>query len=186
GDTARFGPRLRALGPDLSRPVGQPMPSPRIGRPSHRAGHRRPHAPAGRRVARLALRAGPLRSRRGVALASGTERRSTGSPLPGGSDNRMTLLRPALVAGLWTFVLVLPCAAQRAIATNVPKPISIPLHELQTPYGQRTDAFRRLLFELRFQPLSNVAQLQANPSESILILLGEPSFLSKGSFPQGL
>src|SRR5262249_41995587 len=120
------------------------------------------------------------------ALASGTERRSTGSPLPGGSDNRMTLLRPALVAGLWTFVLVLPCAAQRAIATNVPKPISIPLHELQTPYGQRTDAFRRLLFELRFQPLSNVAQLQANPSESILILLGEPSFLSKGSFPQGL
>src|SRR5262249_20091231 len=147
---------------------------------------RRPHAPAGRRGARLALRAGPLCSRRGVALPSGTERRSTRPPLPGGGDNRMTLLRPTLVAGLLTFVLVSPCAAQKAIATNVPKPINIPLHELQTPYGQRTDAFRRLLFEIQFQPWHNFGELLANPSESILIVLGEPGFLSKNNFPHGL
>jgi hypothetical protein len=98
----------------------------------------------------------------------------------------MTLLRPALVAGLLTFVLVSPCAAQKAIVTNVPKPINIPLHELQTPYGQRTDAFRRLLFEFQFQPRRNFGELQANPSESLLIVLGEPGFLSKNNFPQGL
>jgi hypothetical protein len=98
----------------------------------------------------------------------------------------MTLLRPTLVAGLLTFVLVSPCAAQKAIATNVPKPINIPLHELQTPYGQRTDAFRRLLFEIQFQPWHNFGELLANPSESILIVLGEPGFLSKNNFPHGL
>ncbi|HEY7155961.1 MAG TPA: DUF4350 domain-containing protein [Gemmataceae bacterium] len=98
----------------------------------------------------------------------------------------MTLLRPALVAGLLTFALVSPCAAQKSIATNVPKQINIPLYELQTPYGQRTDAFRRLLFELQFQPRRNFGELQPNPSESLLIVLGEPGFLSKNNFTQGL
>ena len=54
------------------------------------------------------------------------------------------------------------------------------------PYGQRTDAFRRVLFEFRFQPLHTFADLQANPSESLLIVLGDPHCLSKSTFPQGL
>jgi hypothetical protein len=53
-------------------------------------------------------------------------------------------------------------------------------------YGKRTDAFRRLLFELRFQPVTDFAALRAKPSESLLIVLGDPSCLSKNNFPQGL
>ncbi|HWG44969.1 MAG TPA: hypothetical protein VN688_19525 [Gemmataceae bacterium] len=62
------------------------------------------------------------------------------------------------------------------------KQISLP----QLPYGQRTDAFRRLLYELKFQPLKTFAELQLNPSESVLIVLGDPSCLSRGYFPEGL
>ncbi len=54
------------------------------------------------------------------------------------------------------------------------------------PYGQRTDAFRRLLYEFKFQPLKTFAQLQAKPSESVLIVLGDPSCLSMDHFPEGL
>lgn len=54
-------------------------------------------------------------------------------------------------------------------------------------YEQRTDAFRRLLFELRFQPLRSFGELQENPSESLFIMLGDPRCLSrKGFFPEGL
>ncbi len=54
------------------------------------------------------------------------------------------------------------------------------------PYGQRTDAFRRLLFEFRFQPLHAFAELEDNPSESLLIVLGDPRCLANRTFPQGL
>jgi hypothetical protein len=54
------------------------------------------------------------------------------------------------------------------------------------PYEQRTDAFRRLLFEFRFQPLRTFAELQEDPSESLFILLGNPRGLSNRYFPDGL
>jgi hypothetical protein len=69
--------------------------------------------------------------------------------------------------------LVPPCLAQR------------PPRE-QIPYERRTDAFRRLLFELRFQPLSIFPELQDNPSESLFIMLGEPGCLTKPFFRGGL
>ncbi len=46
------------------------------------------------------------------------------------------------------------------------------------PQGQRTDAFRRLLHVLGFQPIGNFTALKARPSESLLIVLGDPSCLS--------
>jgi hypothetical protein len=61
-----------------------------------------------------------------------------------------------------------------------------PLGAAQTPYEQRTDAFRRLLFELRFQPLRTFAELQVNPRESVFLMLGEPTCLSQRNFPEGL
>jgi hypothetical protein len=88
-----------------------------------------------------------------------------------------------LLAGLMTVAIVAPCAAQKSIAANVPKQLKI---DSLVPYGQRTDAFRRLLFELRFQPLNNFEEMNANPSESLLIVLGDPSCLSKSHFPKGL
>lgn len=57
----------------------------------------------------------------------------------------------------------------------------------EIPYEQRTDAFQRLLFELRFQPLRSFGELQENPSESLFIMLGDPRcLLRKGFFPEGL
>lgn len=53
-------------------------------------------------------------------------------------------------------------------------------------YGQRTDAFRRLLFEFQFKPLKRFDELEMNPSESLLIVLGDPRCLSRSTFPQGL
>jgi hypothetical protein len=70
--------------------------------------------------------------------------------------------------------LVPPCFAQRP-----------PREEI--PYERRTEAFRRLLFELRFQPLSKFPELQRNPSESLFIMLGDPGCLGKPQFfPAGL
>jgi hypothetical protein len=73
-------------------------------------------------------------------------------------------------------IFVSPCSAQ------------MPRHSPHggQSYELRTDAFRRLLFELRFQPLRTFAELQANPGESLFILLGNPNCLSKGYFPEGL
>ena len=90
------------------------------------------------------------------------------------------ILHSALVIVL---VLASPCAAQRSLSTNNVKPI-VP-RDL-TPYGQRTDAFRRLLYEFKLKPVTDFAQLQAKPSESVLIVLGDPSCLSRGHFPKGL
>jgi hypothetical protein len=94
----------------------------------------------------------------------------------------------ALLAGLLMLCLVSPCAAQRAQVPGRLNRIDLPLHEWNPPlpYGQRTDVFRRLLFEFRFQPLPDFAQLQTNPSESLLIVLGDPSCLSRHNFPNGL
>lgn len=56
----------------------------------------------------------------------------------------------------------------------------------EIPYEQRTDAFRRLLFELRFQPLDRFADLEEKPSESLFIVLGNPKCLSKRYLREGL
>jgi hypothetical protein len=56
----------------------------------------------------------------------------------------------------------------------------------EVPYGQRTDAFRRLLFELRFQPVKTFAELQEEPSKSVLIVLGDPQCLDDRNFPERL
>jgi hypothetical protein len=90
----------------------------------------------------------------------------------------MTLRRSVAI---YVFLLCLltgagvsPCRAQR------------PLAPVEVPYQQRTDAFRRLLFELGFQPLPSFPELQENPSESLFILLGNPRGLANGYFPDGL
>lgn len=58
---------------------------------------------------------------------------------------------------------------------------------LQTPrFGQRTDAFRRLLSEFQFTPVNAADKLLAEPNKSILIVLGNPSCLSRRNFPEGL
>ncbi len=62
-------------------------------------------------------------------------------------------------------IFISPCAADSGAADTA-------------PYGQRTDAFRRLLFELRFQPLPTFAELEENPSESLFIMFGNPRGLS--------
>ena len=54
------------------------------------------------------------------------------------------------------------------------------------PYVQRADAFRRLLFELHFQPIKDFAALHAHPRECILIVLGDTSCLANDRFPEGL
>jgi hypothetical protein len=54
------------------------------------------------------------------------------------------------------------------------------------PSEQRTDAFRHLLSEFHLKPLLSFADLQAHPSESLLIVLGNPDCLSKKDFPRGL
>ena len=56
----------------------------------------------------------------------------------------------------------------------------------EIPYEQRTDAFRRLLFELRFQPLRSFGELEEKPSESLFIMLGNPACLSKRYLREGL
>lgn len=76
-------------------------------------------------------------------------------------------------AALVLLALALPCAAQR----EAPAP---------QPYGQRTDAFRRLLFEFKFKPVSRAADLLAAPDKSILIVLGDMECLSNDHFPEGL
>lgn len=87
--------------------------------------------------------------------------------------------------GLLPLAVVSPCLAQMPQAPGVLQPLHVPAKE-QQPYGQRTDAFRRLLFELRFQPLHRFGELHVNPREALLVVLGDPSCLSKEHFPKGL
>jgi hypothetical protein len=97
----------------------------------------------------------------------------------------MTVRRPAvaffLLIGLLALLAVPPCNAQ---APGGLKPLRASLDA--APYGQRMDAFRRLLSELGFHPLSIFAELEENPSESLFVMLGDPSCLSEINFPQGL
>jgi hypothetical protein len=81
--------------------------------------------------------------------------------------------------GLLVLAAVSPCIAQRPQVPGGPKQIAI-------SFDPRTDAFRRLLFELAFQPLPDFDALRANPSESLFIMLGDPRCLSKAKFPEGL
>jgi hypothetical protein len=85
-------------------------------------------------------------------------------------------------------VFVTPCAAQRPRVPGGLKQIAFALHDLpDRAYGQQTDAFRRLLFEFGFQPLKDFDQLRgAEPSKSLLIVLGDPQCLSRDHFPNGL
>ncbi|MHB1425630.1 MAG: DUF4350 domain-containing protein [Gemmataceae bacterium] len=91
----------------------------------------------------------------------------------------MTFRRPAaacaLLIGLLALAIAPPCSAEAPLGSKQ-----------QPPYGLRTDAFRRLLFELQFQPLRTFAELEENPSESLFIMLGDPKCLSRKYFPRGL
>jgi hypothetical protein len=98
-------------------------------------------------------------------------------------DNLFHSAFRVLHAALALLVFVAPSAAQRPQASSRLRQIDIPL---PLPYGQRTDAFRRLLYELKFQPLIHFAELQVKPSESVLLVLGDPNCLSKSNFPEGL
>jgi hypothetical protein len=101
----------------------------------------------------------------------------------------MTFPRPVAICvflfGLVALAIAPPCAAQGPPMPDGFKPIhNAPDNKL---YALRTDAFRRLLFELRFQPLPSFAELQENPSESLFIMLGNPRCLSiRNNFPDGL
>lgn len=86
--------------------------------------------------------------------------------------NRTTTPLACLFAQL-VFVFAAPCSADSGALASV-------------SYGQRTDAFRRLLFEFQFKPLERFDELEMNPSQTLLIVLGDPRCLSKSSFPQGL
>lgn len=104
----------------------------------------------------------------------------------------MTRCRPATAcAALLVFLaltIVPPCAAQSPQAGQHLKQLPSEAFKQRAAraYGQQTDAFRRLLFELHFQPLHNFKELHNNPSESVFIMLGNPSCLSKSNFPKGL
>jgi hypothetical protein len=99
----------------------------------------------------------------------------------------MTFRRPvAICAFLFALVALAitpPCAALGPQTPAGFKPIYDPRN---LPYELRTDAFRRLLFELRFQPLSSPEVIHLNPSETLLIVLGNPVGLSMGFVPEGL
>lgn len=83
------------------------------------------------------------------------------------------------------FVLASPGVAQRPQAPGGLKRIDLPL-DTALPYGQRTDAFRRLLFEFRFTPIESAAELLTEPDKSILLVLGDTDCLSNDHFPEGL
>jgi hypothetical protein len=92
---------------------------------------------------------------------------------------RRSVATCAFLLCLLVWAAVAPCRAQQ------------PQGPGETPYDQRTDAFRRLLFELRFQPLRGWTELEENkPSELLFILLGNPDGLSEKYFnryfPRGL
>jgi hypothetical protein len=99
----------------------------------------------------------------------------------------MTLPRK-LIAAFILLALVVPCAAQGPkIGRGNPKDARLD----EQAYGRGTDAFRRLLFELRFQPVPSFADFQNIPPEqSLFIMLGEPICLSGryflNEFPKGL
>jgi hypothetical protein len=85
-------------------------------------------------------------------------------------------------AALILLALLSPCAAQGPKGGRVnPKD---PPFDPQA-YGRGTDVFRRLLFELHFQPVPSFGDFQAiPPDQSLLIVLGDPSCLSKKYFLQ--
>jgi len=82
---------------------------------------------------------------------------------------RCLFVVPLLVLGLLALGSAPLCGAASGAAPEV-------------PYEQRTDAFRRLLFELRFQPLQDFIELQEKPSESLFVMLGDPRCLPKQFF----
>jgi hypothetical protein len=94
-------------------------------------------------------------------------------------------LTRAFLSGLLALALVSPALAQMPRMQNALRQEPLSRQE-QTPYGQRTDAFRRLLFEFRFQPVKSFAELQAEPGKSVLIVLGDPHCLTDGYFPDRL
>ena len=72
--------------------------------------------------------------------------------------------------------LVPPCSA---LGLHAPGGLTPPSGPRKEPsYDRRTDAFRRLLFELGFKPLQSFGELEENPNESLFILLGNPQCLS--------
>src|SRR5690348_15957494 len=91
-----------------------------------------------------------------------------------------------LLTGLLTIAL-LPSGGrgQGTRATNIPKPIRLKPDDA-IPIGQRTDAFRRLLFEFHFTPIRSAEDLLAKPDKSILIVLGDLGPLANEQSPQGL
>jgi hypothetical protein len=91
----------------------------------------------------------------------------------------------ALLSGLLTLLLVSPGLAQQGGVENGLRQMPLTQPD-QPPYGQRTDAFRRLLFEFRFHPVKSFAELQEEPGKSVLIVLGDPKCLNDRDFPQGV
>jgi len=92
--------------------------------------------------------------------------------------------RYILYSTLILFALVSPCAAQgpRGGRVNSKDPPFNP-----QAYGRGTDVFRRLLFELQFEPVPSFGDLQGiPPDQSLFIMLGNPSCLTKRNFEDEL
>jgi hypothetical protein len=93
----------------------------------------------------------------------------------------MTPIRRAavLAALLAALVLASPASAQkRSLSSNSLKQIDLP------PFEQRTDAFRRILFEFGFTPLTDFRQLNDDPARTVLIVLGDTRCLWRANFPR--
>lgn len=77
-----------------------------------------------------------------------------------------------------TLILVSPSWAQLLPAAET-------LQQPRNSFDQQTDIFRRLLFDMRFRPLESFADLEADPSHSLLIVMGDPRCLSANYLQEG-
>jgi hypothetical protein len=83
----------------------------------------------------------------------------------------------AFLAGLWIASSVCSAAAQMP-ATNVPVPLRNSVRDT-VRFEERTDAFRRILYELKFTPIKDAKEFHhSEPRETLVIVLGRTTHLS--------
>jgi hypothetical protein len=75
---------------------------------------------------------------------------------------------PGLAVLLAALLLALPVRAQPASLEKAMNPL---------PFGEETGVFRRLLFEMNFQPVQKIDN--ANPADTVVIVLGDSSRLTR-------
>jgi hypothetical protein len=83
------------------------------------------------------------------------------------------MTRPLLLAATLAALALVPAA-------------QIPRFEPPSQFAFQTHVFRRLLFDLKLQPLDDFPQLTREPADSLLILLGDTRYLNRAALPGGL